>query len=474
MNLLDKNWSGLLIFATLTIFSCEDPSEVGLGLDPDGIETGVYYEELLLPAQNVFIDSIRTSTGEQFRFLIGKITDDVFGSTSSTAYAQLSTVSSVQPLVFRLDTLSTDPIVVDTLWTKYVIDSAVLTLNYGDISSSEATVTSQTLSIHEVDDQLFSGVYYLADFETPILPAESAHGFSFTPRMDSLTLEDPSSDTVHFKLNQTWAERLFEIARQSDRAQLLREDFKGIAIVPDETNTAMIEYLSTGLTALNVHYHLEADTVYADSLLVNFSLSAANAKYNKITTDRTGSLIGNHIGDNLENFSTGDNKLYINPASGIHPKLSLQPLVDFLEADGNELIQLNNVVFELVSEGTETPLNNKVKNLRLYFIGDQSQININGLSAQNLYTTGVMTDIGYLTGSLLLLNLPIDTSAVKYRGAATLFAQSVNNGYIDLKPEEGESIRNSLVLLSTDPMSIDRSIIPQDSIKMKIFYSKPN
>ncbi|UXP33110.1 DUF4270 domain-containing protein [Reichenbachiella agarivorans] len=475
MSLLDKNCLGLLTFAAFFIFSCEDPSEVGLGLDPDGVASGVFYEEIYLPAQNVFIDSLRTSGNT--RLLVGSVTDDVYGKTSAMSYNQLSTTSGIQSLGFKLDTVSTSPLVVDTLWYSYVVDSTVLTLGYDYIHSKES-IKAQTIRVYEVDDQLFSGVYYLSKFNTPILPLEAGNEFSFVPRLDSIVNE--TVDTVKFYLKREWGDRLFDIARQSNRATLLATDFKGIAIGGGDDNTSIIGFTSTGYTALNVHYHIvgpdsnKADSVYFDSLAVNFSLSASAAKYNKITTDRTGSLIGTGI-TNLGNFDVDDGNVYLNAAAGIYPKIDMQPLVDFLRGDEQELIQINNLEFELPTDGEETTLDEKVSQVRLYFVGDSTQINVQGLTTNDIYNTGVLKDIGYLTGALDLLSLAIDTTSFSYRGAATFFGHSIANGYIFAEPEDvNEEVYNKVVVMPVDLGKVNQTVIPKDGIKVKVFYSKPN
>ncbi|MCV9387901.1 DUF4270 domain-containing protein [Reichenbachiella ulvae] len=463
MNLLDKNWSGLLIFTALAIFSCEDPSEVGLGLDPDGVNSGVYYEEIPLSAQNVFIDSLRTSGSS--RFLVGSTVDPVFGTTSSMGLTRLSISSGVQSLPYRLDTVSTDPLVVDTIRASYVVDSAVLRLAYDYVNTNEKPVLDQTIRVQEVDDQLFSGVYYLHNFETPVLPVEEGNEFPFIPRLDSLHWVPSSFDTVKFYLNDSWKDRLFDIARQPNRSAILRDEFKGLALSGGVDNKAIVGFLASQ-SELKIHYHIMADTTYADSLSVSYSLSAASAKYNKISTDRTGSVIGNVIGENLQNFDTGDGYVYLQAASGIYPKIDMQPFLDFLDRPGNELIQINNLEFEISAVYQDTILNQSISSARMMFIGEQGQINIAGLQSQGVYNTGVLSDVGYLSAAQQFMEMSIDTTATKMTGVATLFGQSVENEYIkDLE---------YLVLMPSNLSNANRTVIPADSIKMKIFFSNPN
>ncbi|PIB36679.1 hypothetical protein BFP72_15340 [Reichenbachiella sp. 5M10] len=451
MNLLDKNWLGLLIFTTLIIFSCEDPSEVGLGLDPDGLGSGVYYEEIILPAENVWIDSLRTNNSS--RLFVGRIEDPIFGTTTAATYNQLSSTSLVSS--------KTDE-------QEYVIDSAVLTLGY-DYIHTKGAIAPQTIRLQELDDQIFSGVYYLSHFDTPLKPYDADNVFTFTPRSDSV--DQGIADTVKFYLNDIWAETLFDIATQSNRTELLTQTFKGIALTPDDNNNLIVGFTPAGYTNISVHYHIlgkdinQADSIVSDSLSVAYSLSASNAKYSKFTTDRTGSLIGGSIKNNLENFEVGNGFIYLNSATGIYPKIDMTPFLDFLNDDENDLIQINNLEFQFSTSNDTSIYNRKMFNTRLFFAGDSSQINVDGLYDLDILKTVVLNDIGYLTGSQDMLVMPIDSATQSYRGGATFFGQQVENGNVN---------PYKLVVMPSLLTSFNQTILPQDGFKLRIFYSKPN
>lgn len=499
MSLLDKNWTGLLFCAALSIFSCEDPSEVGLGLDPDGIESGVFYEEIFLPAQNVFIDSLITSNSS--RLLVGRTPDDTFGITVSRAYFPIvQSTSSRIAIPYKIDTVSLDPLELDTAWGSYVLKKAELALQYDYINTKDAIgsdakmLTPQTIRIQEIGDKLFSGVYYMSNFETPLLALETGNEFTFNPSLAYISnTETTQVDTAYFTLNQSWADRLWEVLSNSDIT--ISDEFKGLSLVSGENNTAIVGFNLGGATGINLQYEIEIDTtvnganntvttnriVYNDSTYVaKFSFqSTSAANYNYIQTDRTGSVVGNSIGGHLENFNTNDGLVYLHHASGIYPKIDLAPFKEFLEDPENELVQISNLEFEMpvirnITLDYDTLINANDATSRAYFIGETGHINMAGIlsgSSSAIFETGIFS---YQSGSLGYMPLFVDTSFTKVRGAATYFAQAVEGKNILYDDEKEEWLLDHLIMMPSEKSTVNRSIIKADSIKLKIYYSNPN
>lgn len=73
MNLQGRTVSGLLIGAALMLFGCESPSEIGLELDPNENNVGVYEKEFVLPSSVILYDSINTTNDT--RLLVGRFND---------------------------------------------------------------------------------------------------------------------------------------------------------------------------------------------------------------------------------------------------------------------------------------------------------------------------------------------------------------------------------------------------------------
>src|SRR5690606_14942559 len=75
------------IFTTLLISSCSDPATVGLELAPGNNQIGVFYQEFVLDAQMVLLDSFSTTNSNVL--VVGNESDDLFGKTESTGYSRL-------------------------------------------------------------------------------------------------------------------------------------------------------------------------------------------------------------------------------------------------------------------------------------------------------------------------------------------------------------------------------------------------
>lgn len=469
MNLLDKIWLGLLTFTTLTIFSCEDPSEVGLGLDPNGLKSGLFYEEIVLPAQNVFIDSLVTNS--DVRMLVGNYTDSIYGTTNALSYNRLSTSSILTALTFEIDSETTDT----TYSEKYIVDSAVLTLQYHDIKTINAnnSITSQqTIKVQQIGDQLFSSVNYLSTYDMPLLPVEAGNEFQVSFRLDSL--ENETVDTVKLYLANSWAESLFDIFVEDNTNDVLFNEFKGIAISGDENNSSLISFTPGGETALRVHYHIEAiekgtsigDSIYNsfDSLSTIFSLTTT-ARFNGVIHDYSSSIIGPAIRDDLESFDVGDGNIYLNSLAGVYPKIDMQPYLDFLSREENEFIQINSFEFDLPTYLNSALYDKNAENIRFLLTGENNKINTAGLLSGDLFTTAVLSDLGYLSGFQDIMTASLDSTSLSYIGVGTFFSQEIKNEEIEI---------DNLILMPSDLTMPRHSVISQDGIKLKVFYSIPN
>lgn len=477
MNLLDKNWSGLLIVAALAIFSCEDANDIGLGLDPDGINVSVLYTELPLTATNVRIDSIRTSRDS--RILIGKHSDATFGTTTATGLSRLAFTAALPSDT----TYSSDP--EEFGEEVYILDSVVLRLDVKKVHSNNINPV-QKFQVFQLEDTLQSTAYYLSDFHTPYNTSNLLGEFSFklsSFRIDALELD--STYLLSYRLSDEMGQEILDIAKSQtsiDKGNsTLWYDYKGIAIVPDAANTALIGVSPVDSTSLEVHYHIVdyfyedaqktivKSTLYEDSLSLNLSLSTGNAYYSKIETDRSGSLMAAETGD-YNSFKTGDGYIYLQPSSGIFPKLDLDTLTQFLNSPENSNIQINRMEFALETFKNGSYFSN-VPNVRYMFIegDDGSKINVKGITTNNVVSTAIMTDAAYSTqgGAEYLTAVLDDTDDTMpmYGGVPTIFAQLVESEVLTL---------DHLILLPTDITTPDFSIFDEETgFKVKLYYTLP-
>ncbi|WP_176214733.1 DUF4270 family protein [Reichenbachiella faecimaris] len=457
---MDKNWPGLLIVVALAIFSCEDASDIGLGLDPDGVRVNVLYEELPLAATNVRIDSIRTSNSS--RLLIGKYADPIFGTTVSTALSQIN-------LTNTLSGLSGDD-------HYYVVDSTVINLNINKAHTDDIS-NVQSFTVYQLTDTIFTSGYYLSDFITNYRTDESFGNFDIKLSASSLNLIDEKNYLVQKKLSASLGDELFAIANGQKGNSVspsgaLRYEFKGIAIVGDAANNVLLDIDHVDSTNIRVHYHVvdpytedgnSLDSVLVDSLFLNYSLGSNGAYYNQISTDRSGSLMSSETG-NYNGFTTGDGNIYLQPASGIFPKLNFDALNQFFAANPN--IQINRMEFSIETK-ENSAYNSNVGNFRFLYVdqADGSKINTNGLLTNILGETAILSDAGYISGSSEPLIASLDETSLTYTGVPTFFAQLVETGSIEV---------DHIILVPQDVTTPDFSVFDEETgFIIKLYYTLP-
>lgn len=458
MNLLDKNWPGLLILVALAIFSCEDAHDIGLGLDPDGIRVKVLYTELPLEATNVRLDSIKTS-GDS-RLLVGKNIDPTFGTTRAVAFSQLSFPTT-------LPTPTDDH--------TFVVDSTVIHLHFDDVHTDQIAA-SQHFDVYQLTDTLFGTATYLANFDTPYRTDKKEGSFDFILNETRILDKDSLDYILKFRMEDTMGDELFAMATGDQGSSVspagaLRYEYKGIAIVGAESNNALISFKPLDSTSIVIHYHevdpytensVATDSVYTDSLTLNVSLGSFF--YNQIKTDRSGSTMAASPTESYTSFTAGDGNIYLQPASGIFPKLNLDTLNKFFEA--NPTLQVNRLEFV-----AETKANSKyygnAPNLRYLFVDgtDGSKINSVQLAANILTEAIIMTDNGYLAGTAEALVAPIDETALTYSGVPTFFGQLVESKSIEV---------DHLLVMPQDISTPKFSIFDEKTgFRIKLYYTLP-
>lgn len=473
MNLLAKNWSGLLIVATLAIFSCEDSSDIGLGLDPDGIRVNVLYTELPLEATNVKIDSVRTS-GDS-RLLVGRNFNPIFGDITSSAISRLSYLNSVTtgPATLMEDRDKDGKQI-------YYIDSAVLYLELKKVHTDNI-VPTQNFNIYQLADTLFPGPSYLSDFNTPYLTGELQGQLSIRLNEDSIrnfVLKDSLQYVITTRLTDSFANKVFGYAAddQETASSNLIYDYKGIAIVPDPSNTVLLGFSPADSSSIRIHYHIrdhyvdensvETDSLYADSLSLNLALNGALTYYSQITVDRSASLMNAETG-NYNSFKVGDGNIYLQPASGIYPKVNLDTLANFLAAHPN--IQVNKMEIDI-----ETRENGKYQatpqNLRFVHVNgaDGSKINASGITSLIPSVRAdaiILSDNGYLANTLQPLIAPLNETSLIYTGTPTFFTQLV---------ESQSATADHVILMPEDVTTPDFSIFDEETgFRIKLYYTLP-
>jgi hypothetical protein len=454
MTLLDRICRAALPLAVAAgLLSCEDPSEVGLSLNSDENQIGVFYEELVLPSTNYFIDSLRTDADR--RLLVGSYQDATFGKTDAAAFSQLTLSKFTYTAKDDSMTQDNKPVY------DYELDSAILHLRYNYFHSDNFS-QSQSIEVRQIQDTLFSNVFYLSKF--PRIADENSKLYG-----ESTFQVNPAVDTVLKIHLNTFGQETIDYMRNTSVASFsgdsLINQLRGIALLPGTGNTGILGFDPTHAdTKLSVYYkiiqveNVQNDSTITDSLSVDFTLANV-VRYNSISTDHsTGSL--NVPSESLQTFDPNDGKAYLQSATGIYPQVDLTPFYDFLEQKGSIVINRSDIELPVAQDVIHPSNINDVEGTRLFFSKDGKNIANNASSL-------VLSNISYLSsssGSTPAI-AELNDSKTSFQTEITIFTQLINSNSIDTK---------KLLLVPSDITSLNQSVFDKSGIKLKVYYTVPN
>ncbi|MDM1293823.1 DUF4270 family protein [Sphingobacterium sp. N143] len=328
----------LPLFTLAAFVGCN--KDISLSLDNSRDETiGVVpIDTVSVKVSTYQLDNIPTSaTGTM---LVGKNSNAITGSVKSTAYMRLG-----------VGTVSNSSIPDDA-----VLDSVTLVLTpnkyyYGD------TTQVQKVSVHRVLEDITQTQIDLtkpAD-ERPVFVTTASlfskqkfeyeqsplAELSFSPRVKSI-------DSLFFKFNNSISNELFTMIKNNDNriqnSTSFQEYFKGLALVPDDNNTAMVGFKDT--VYLQVHYSFLNNEGTKSVGKQYFSIDNKAFQYNQIESDRSGTKFAPMTLANPQISSKQtDGYAFLEGSTGVVAKIEFPTL---LELVNNPSIAINKA--ELVIE----------------------------------------------------------------------------------------------------------------------------
>lgn len=433
MNLLDRNVvGGLMLSALLLFFSCEDPGEIGLTVDPDRDEIDVKLKRFTLPFKNVFNDSIRTDISG--RLIAGAIDDPIFGRTVASSFTQ-----------FNLD-FDGDPITAPSS----ELDSAVLHLAFSYWHGFDFS-QSQTFNVYQLADTLFNTVSYLSNMSTNI---ESQLLGSATVQVV------PGQDTVlSVRLNDRFAGVLFDEAKLFIGDAVFRDEFKGLAIIPDDGNTVIVGFDPFDeSTRMSIYYNVP--DINLDSVEYRFEFSGDNTiRYNRYLNDRSNSVMADV--QNKTVFESPDGLVHWQPATGILPVIDFSPYKEF--ADSLDHLVISRAEIEIgpsLLHGIY-PTINPPEETRYIFVKDG---NIDGPGTVfDPANNTILDNNSYLTGTLNVDSHGYDEIVTQsYRGTLTIYLELLATGQIEV----GE-----VAMLPRTISTFDQATFSKESVKLRVYYT---
>lgn len=446
----------------LFFFSCEDESSF-LGFRKQPSKTNVTFVELPVTSSVVLLDSFRTAnySGEFNRWLVGNYTDDLIGTVSTSAYTTYFTTTA------------------DTLRPTATYDSVSIELRYDLYTYGSQSATPQTISIHELTDVMDSTRIYnksvTAYNPTPI----GSKDVTIDPVAFKKYIDDEKDTTITLRMTLSWefGKRIFDEAityRNSKKQDTtfihyptFIEEFKGIAIVASNSDK-VIGFRPSG-SRMTIHYHTTTDTL-------GLVMGLIGRNYSRVELNTGGALAG--LTAYHEDFFPADETRYVQGGTGIVTKIDLSEFYNFVDADSNAQIMINEAELrlgEIQPPSGYTPINT----MYLYAMNENSRFKRVKTRADtvlvNSYNQFLVVDAGSALitpageGSQFQFSRASDEDV--YRGFMTRFAQQMT--YKD----NPESRVRYFALFSANPQgnkSVNRIVFPADALKLRVYYTRLN
>ncbi|MDQ3393349.1 MAG: DUF4270 domain-containing protein [Bacteroidota bacterium] len=433
MNLWGKQWLGI-IGIVLFLFSCEEETGLGEPLNPNGDNIGVFFAEVPVSTSVILVDSVPTSG----RFFVGKYQDPDFGLIHSQAFAEFVPENKVIKLPENL-----------------VIDSIVLSLRINRFHGVDFDAPS-TINAHMLSEKI-AGLNHFAFEKTTYhsVPVGSST-FSKNPTVDSLITIKLSPDNLYLN---NWLSK----TGNNNPDSTFKKEINGIALVPGEDNKVVYGFdLYHRNSKISMYYHNAADSVillnYVFGLRTSSIFTRYGESYSNITTDRSQTKLSG-ITSGTE-FQPDNNIIYIQPLTGIIPKVNIDNIKTFMESSGNIIINRADLVIGSVqpfSKFLEPP-----SSLSLYFTDDSNKVNFVYSSQTKQYVPFSVTLPGVDPSKAFEASI----SNESYRIPITELLEAY---YLD-KIAYNQFLVHPIAINA--PPTLQQAKIPADNLKLKIYYTK--
>lgn len=434
-----------ILFLVLTIAtSCEDPSNIGLELDPDNNQIGVFYQEISLSATVVLQDSLSTTNSGVLVY--GNEESDFFGKTESIGYSRL---------FFNRDIARPKE--------NAVLDSVKFLFNMREVLTAD-TINPKTIHVHLLTEQIQDINYYnfssVAYEPTPSFSAT----FDFTDRQDTI---------VSTKVDNALTQEIFTELKDGRYFQDIfsfREFLPGLAFKAEEGENVGFGTVVGNNTGFIFYFKNEGDTVsraYPIATGINFNLAR---HFSQVINDPTGTPIEvvtePTISYDLGQYAGGKSTF------GMYVKLDMSPLDEFLDTLVNA--NFNQVTLEMGPVINYSPNRLPPQFHIMFFTNETNEVlfRTDGLPMAVQPDGRVQVDPN--TSEPIYSDQPALLSFVKNEKTYKQFITSHINALYRKK-----MVRRDFLLypaVSTQDrnfiQSLEDYVVDQNTIKLKIFYSR--
>jgi hypothetical protein len=454
MNLLTKQSTYILVIGLVflsALFSCEDPSTIGIDLIDDNDDLGVFFTEIPLATKVVKLDSLNTK--ERGIMMTGDYTDSDFGNLKVQSYLRILPPTS-------------SPNIPDTV---LVADSIRMDFRYnyffGEFPSSHR------LFVHELTEQLDPDTSYYNFSSTPFNPVGVVDTTFMVSETDTLLSID-----LEMMKDELFAAMKNYVADSTGSAEFL-EQFNGLTLISDPGSSAVLGFDNAHSQSNITIYYTTNDTV-VNTVDIRYS-----TYYNQITPDYMGTeLDGIQL---LTDFAPVSGRTYLQVGVGLVPKVDFQAYFDFVDNDTTGTIVINKAELKMdnlqgLSGAIEPP-----QEMSFYYTNDNNQIVIVGeqislpatIQTDQIYNAAIRNNLDPNIANARSVRALLDTTNVAFRPEITLFLQLIADGALDRSSvDQVFSIPYSFVELPNsifdNGRNVDRFFVEPGDLKLEIFYTR--
>lgn len=430
---------------TLSIASsCSDPSSLGLDLDPNNNQIGVFYTEIPLSASMVLLDSFNTTNAGSM--VVGGLMDDYFGKSEGIGFSRLA----INPTVARPG----ENAVLDSVKFNFQVETVI----GNDLS------TPKTLSVHLLNERILDTTYYSFDrLDFDPIPVATGN-FNFSTRQDT---------TVSVKMDPSFSQVIFQELKKGDAFRdvfTFRNLISGIAFQGNkDENTSTSIRIGNG-TGIIVYYKNQGDTVTR-----SYAITTAQSRhFNFVNSDRSGTPTA-IITQPGRSYALG-NKVGIKSNVGLVMKIDTSPIDSFLDTLMN--VTFNDITIDIGPVADHSATNRPPLTMLMYFTDHTNSIlNNSSGGALAVQQEGQAQLVENENGEKEpATSVP---TYLSFNNTTNIYGQRLTS-YMNALYRSGLQ-RNDLLLYPSSPTQGTGDIfkksfrgftVDQNNIKLKIYYSK--
>jgi hypothetical protein len=483
--------TSIILSFCVALTACEDPQEIGSEVFVQDIGI-LYTDTLTVDASTVLLDSVATNTTANL--LVGRYIDPTLGLVEASSYFH---ISNADTLYSNVDTAGRK----DVTWLKYPskVDSIRFIMPYTLYQGDTLQRQSFKLTQFADDASLDATLAYYRTSTAPALsstvlgqvqnvrirPVKDKNIISGTSRFDTLRIPITNSTFVNFIASQR------DLQNSKDNVLIgtgFRNKIRGLALTSESVKNAAILGISADLSVMKVYYHYKyiytlrnvantadsirvtVDTTKANNIYIGLYTSstgvAQNARFNKITPTRTGTLAKLEKGGDIVPASLTSNEVVIQSATGLGVKMKFPTLAKLknnkdiainkaelvLEPNDNGSLSLPTDLVIVESTPTNRPLRTTATGEgTLYFVSGESY-SAAYVAKSNTYTFNVTSSLQNILSGRNKSN--------GWLLASTSFVTNSSTGV------RSPSSSKSIVSPNTD-----RAVFNNSKMKLKVYYT---